>query len=43
LFLPALGRDASVRIDADPVRGADGTVRAIVTAITEVIEHAAQG
>jgi PAS domain-containing protein len=40
LFLPALGRDASVRIDADPVRSADGTVRAIVTAITEVVEHA---
>jgi len=28
-----------IRIDADPLRAADGTVRAVVTAITEVVEH----
>jgi PAS domain-containing protein len=42
MFLPALGRDASVRIDAEPLRTADGTVRAVVTAITEVVEHSPQ-
>jgi PAS domain-containing protein len=39
LFLPVLGREASVRVDAKPLRAADGTVRAVVTAITEVVEH----
>ena len=39
MFLPALGRDASVRIDAEPLRAADGSVRGIVTAITEVPER----
>jgi len=43
LFLPALGRDALIRIDADPLRAADGTVRAVVTAITEVVEHTTPG
>jgi PAS domain S-box-containing protein len=38
MFLPALGRDASVRIDAEPLRAADGTVRAVVAAIAEVAE-----
>jgi PAS domain-containing protein len=41
LFLPAVGRDASVRIDAEPLRTADGTVRAVVAAITELVDHAA--
>jgi hypothetical protein len=41
LFLPALGRDALIRIDADPLRAADGTVRAVVTTMTEVVEHVA--
>jgi PAS domain S-box-containing protein len=39
MFLPALGRDASVRIDAEPLRAADGSVRGIITAITEVLER----
>lgn len=43
LYLPVLGREASVRIDAQPLRTADGTVRAVVAAITEVVEHAAPG
>jgi PAS domain S-box-containing protein len=42
IFLPARGRDASMRIDAEPLRTADGTVRAIVAAITEVVEHPLQ-
>jgi hypothetical protein len=40
LFLPALGRDALVRIDATPLRAADGSVRAVVAAITEIVEGA---
>jgi PAS domain S-box-containing protein len=43
LFLPALGREAHVRIDADPLRAADGAVRGIVATITEVVEHPAPG
>ena len=39
LFLPALGRDALVRFDATPLRAADGTVRAVVAAITEMAEE----
>jgi PAS domain-containing protein len=40
LFLPVLGREASIRIDATPLRTPDGTVRAVVAALTEVVEHA---
>jgi DNA-binding CsgD family transcriptional regulator len=40
MFLPALGRDASVRIDAVPVTAAEGGVRGVVAAINEV-EHEA--
>ena len=36
MFLPALGRDASMRIDAEPLRASDGSVRGVVAAITEV-------
>jgi DNA-binding CsgD family transcriptional regulator len=36
IFLPARGRDVSVRIDAEPLRAADGAVRAVVAALTEV-------
>jgi len=39
MFLPALGRDASVRIDAEPLRAADGSVRGVIAAITEVLER----
>lgn len=39
MFLPALGRDASVRIDAVPLRASDGSVRGVVSAITEVVER----
>jgi PAS domain-containing protein len=42
LFLPVLGRDALVRIDAKPLHGADGGVRAVVAAITEIVETAGQ-
>jgi PAS domain-containing protein len=38
IFLPALGRDASVRIDAEPLRAPDGAVRAVVAALTEFAE-----
>lgn len=41
LFLPALGRDASLRVDAAPLRAADGTVRAVVAAVTELPEVSA--
>lgn len=36
IFLPALGRDASVRIDAEPVMAAEGSVRGVIAAINEV-------
>jgi PAS domain-containing protein len=36
MFLPARGRDASLRIDAEPLRAPDGAVRAVVAALTEV-------
>ena len=39
MFLPALGRDALVRIDAEPLRAADGSVRGVIAAITEVLER----
>lgn len=41
MFLPARGRDASVRIDAEPLRAPDGAVRAVIAAVTEVVEHSA--
>ncbi len=41
MFLPALGRDALVRIDAEPLRTAGGEVRAIVAAMTELVEELA--
>ncbi|MDP9280704.1 MAG: LuxR C-terminal-related transcriptional regulator [Chloroflexota bacterium] len=41
IFLPARGRDASVRIDAEPLRAADGAIRAVIAAVTEVVEHSA--
>ena len=37
MFLPALGRDASVRIDAEPLVAAEGVVRAVVATINEVV------
>jgi PAS domain-containing protein len=40
IFLPSRGRDVSLRIDAEPLRAADGAVRAVVAALTEV-EHSA--
>jgi DNA-binding CsgD family transcriptional regulator len=41
MFLPALGRDALVRIDAEPLRAAGGQVRAVVATMTEVVEQPA--
>ena len=41
MFLPARGRDASVRIDAEPLRAPDGAVRAVIAAVTEVVEYSA--
>jgi hypothetical protein len=43
VFLPALGRDVSMRIDAEPLRAADGAVRAVVAAMTEVVEQTVPG
>lgn len=37
MFLPAVGRDALVRIDAMPLRSSEGPVRAVVVAITEIV------
>jgi DNA-binding CsgD family transcriptional regulator len=36
MFLPALGRDAAVRIDAEPVTAGGGDVRGVVASINEV-------
>ena len=36
MFLPARGREASLRIDAEPLRGPHGAVRAVVAALTEL-------
>jgi PAS domain S-box-containing protein len=36
MFLPARGRDASLRIDAEPLRAPNGAVRAVVAALTEL-------
>lgn len=38
MFLPKLGRDAVVRIDAIPLRSGSGEVRGIVAALTELAE-----
>jgi PAS domain S-box-containing protein len=40
MFLPARGREASLRIDAEPLRAANGAVRAVVAALTEVEQSA---
>lgn len=39
MFLPALGRDALVRIDAEPLRTAGGEVRTVVATMTELAEQ----
>ena len=39
MFLPELGRDASVRVDAEPLRASDGSVRGVIAAVTEVVER----
>lgn len=39
MFLPALGRDAAVRIDAEPVTAAEGNVRGVVASINEVVQE----
>lgn len=39
MFLPALGRDAAVRIDAEPVTAAEGNVRGVVASIIEVLQE----
>lgn len=36
MFLPARGRETSLRIDAEPLRGPTGAVRAVVAALTEL-------
>jgi PAS domain-containing protein len=36
LFFPALGRDASIRLDIEPLLAHEGAVRGLVAAITEV-------
>ena len=41
MFLPLFGRDALVRIDAEPLRSAGGEVRAVVAAVTELVEQPA--
>ena len=38
MFLPARGRDALVRIDAEPLRTNGGEVRGVVAAMTELVE-----
>lgn len=43
VFLPARGRDASIRIDAEPLRAADGAVCAVVASLAEVVEHSISG
>lgn len=43
MFLPALARDASVRIDAEPVMAADGVVRGVIAVINEVEKEPPQG
>jgi PAS domain-containing protein len=41
IFLPALGRDTLLRIDATPLRAASGEVRAVVASLTELAEASA--
>lgn len=36
MFFPALGRDASIRLDVEPLLAHEGAVRGLVAAITEV-------
>jgi len=43
MFLPFLGREASVRIDAEPLRAPDGAVRAVIASMTELVEQSAPG
>jgi PAS domain-containing protein len=43
MYLPKLDRDAVVRIDATPLRTAGGEVRAVVAAITELIQDSVAG
>jgi len=43
IFLPALGRDASMRIDAQPLRTVDGAVHAVVTSFSEIAPDATSG
>lgn len=38
MFLPALGRDASVRIDAERLVAPEGFVRGVIAVITEVVQ-----
>jgi PAS domain S-box-containing protein len=40
IFLPARGRETSLRIDAEPLRAPDGAVRAVVAALTELEQSA---
>jgi hypothetical protein len=42
IFLPALDRDALVRLDATPLSAADGEVRAVVAAMTEIVDASGQ-
>ena len=39
MFLPALGRDASMRVDAEPLRASEGSVRGVIAAVTELVER----
>lgn len=43
MFLPALGRDAIMRVDATPLRTSSGEVRGVVAAVTELVEHSVSG
>jgi PAS domain S-box-containing protein len=40
MFLPAVGRETLVRIDAEPLRASGGQVRGVVAAMTELLEPA---
>ena len=41
MFLPALGREALMRIDAELLRTTAGEVRAVVATLTQLVEHPA--
>jgi len=43
MFLPTLGRDMLVRIDAGPLRTSAGEVRGVVAAITELVQDSVPG